>query len=205
MNNAENLPEDTYFFEQLRKVRGSLTQDQVNAAKELFVIGYRPQLRRMLGLTDMHSDDKTTSQKGVNFIHSFEGCELTAYKPLKTDVWTIGWGTTVYPNGKRVQQGDKITQAQADEYFKFDLKRFEDTVNEVITVPMTQNLFDALVSLVYNIGIGAFKGGSVDDKINSGDMVGAYATWAKYVNSGGKRIEGLVRRRNAEIAMAQGR
>ena len=125
--------------------------------------------------------------------------------PLKSDVWTIGWGTTVYPNGKRVQQGDTITKAQADEYFAYDLRRFEDVVNEIITVPMTQNLYDALVSFVYNNGINGFKDGSVDDKINAGDMVGAYATWAKYVNSGGKKIDGLVRRRNAEIAMAQGK
>lgn len=196
-------PQDQYYFAELRKIRGKLSQEQVDAAKSLFVLGYRDTLRTMVGLPPANSTDMTTSLIGQDFIKGYESLELKAYKPLSHDVWTIGWGTTVYPDGTRVRQGDVITRAQADAYFAHDLARFEDAVNEIITVPMTQNLFDALVSLVYNIGISAFSVGSVDDKINAGNMNAAYTTWAQYVNSGGKRVQGLVNRRAAEIKMAQ--
>ena len=200
---AAECPQDKYYFDALRKITGKLTQEQVNVAKEMFVAGYRAKMRTMVGLTAANASDMRTTLIGQDFIKGFENLKLVAYKPLPNDVWTIGWGTTVYPDGTRVRQGDTITRTQADAYFAHDLAKFEDAVNEIITVPMTQGLFDALVSLTYNIGIKGFSDSSVDDKINAGNMAAAYATWAQYVNAGGKKVDGLVRRRNAEIAMAK--
>ena len=97
--------------------------------------------------------------------------------------------------------GDTCTKAQAYEWFKFDVARFEAFVNRVIKVPLNQNQFDALISLVYNIGETNFTEGSVDDKLNSKQFDAALKTWALYVNSGGKKIDGLVNRRNAEIKL----
>lgn len=205
MPNLAELPEDKYYFDELRKINGKLTQDQVNAAKQLFVLGHRSVLRRMLGLTSAHADDMTTSVIGQDFIKSFEALKLTAYKPVPTDPWTIGWGTTVYPDGTRVRQGDVITRAQADQFFAHDLKNFEDAVNETIKVPMSQGLFDALVSFTYNNGVTNFREGTVDDRINAGDLNGAYKVWAQYINSGGRPYDGLKRRRLAEIEMAKTR
>jgi lysozyme len=79
-----------------------------------------------------------------------------------------------------------------------DLKIFERAVNGAVKVPLTQNQFDALVSLSYNIGVGAFKKSTLLKKLNSGDYKGAANQFDVWVNAGGKRLAGLVRRRAIE-------
>lgn len=91
-------------------------------------------------------------------ITSFEDLKLSAYL-CPANVWTIGFGTTIYPTGTRVKQGDKCTEAQAKAYFAHDLKRFERAVKGSMAVPLTQNQFDALVSLAYKIGETALQKG----------------------------------------------
>ena len=94
-----------------------------------------------------------TSQNGINLIKQFEGCRLTAYKPVATEkYYTIGYGHY----GADVSPNMKITQAQADAYLVADLKRFEDSVN-VTRLILNQNQFDALVSFTYNCGAGNLK------------------------------------------------
>ena len=85
----------------------------------------------------------TTSQAGIDLIKSFESCRLTAYQD-SVGVWTIGYGHT---NG--VYKGMTITQAQADAFLREDLKTAENTVNSKVTYPITQNMFDALVSFTF--------------------------------------------------------
>ncbi len=116
-------------------------------------------------------------------------------------VWTIGIGTTVYPNGVKVKQGDTCTPEQAKVYFKHDLAKFEKTVNEAVTVPLNQNQFDALVSLTYNIGSGAFKNSTLLKLLNKGDYQGAADQFLAWKKAGGKVMKGLVRRREAERAL----
>ena len=94
------------------------------------------------------------SQKGIDLIKEFEGCSLTAYKCV-AGKWTIGYGHT-----KGVDQNTKpITQEQAEEYLKEDLKYFEKRVNNKSYVPQTinQNQFDALVSFAFNLGEGNLR------------------------------------------------
>lgn len=91
------------------------------------------------------------SQKGIDLIKSFEKCRLTAYK-IKTDPWTIGWGNTVYRNGKPIKKGDTITQQQADDLFSFWLGAFSHEVESLVTSTVNQNQFDSLVSFAYNVG-----------------------------------------------------
>lgn len=135
------------------------------------------------------------SNKGRVFIKGFEALRLVAYpdpgaggKP-----WTIGWGHT-----KGVKQGDRITKEQAEQFLSDDLAVFELTVNSAIKRSMTQNQFDAMVSLAFNIGGSAFAGSTLVKKFNAGDAKGAADEFPKWKNSGGKVMPGLVKRRAAE-------
>lgn len=137
------------------------------------------------------------SDNGMKLLEQFEGLRLEAYLD-SAGIATIGFGTIRYPNGSKVKLGDKTTKSQAKEYKLHDLKEFESTVNTSVKVPLTQNQYDALVSLSYNIGSGAFKNSTLLKKLNSGDYKGAaeqFLVWNK-VNS--KRVQGLVNRREAE-------
>ena len=101
----------------------------------------------------------------------------------------------------KVKKGDACTPEQAKSYFKHDLAKFEKTVNESVTVPLTQNQFDALVSLTYNIGSGAFNNSTLLKKLNKGDYQGAADQFLVWNKAGGKVMKGLVRRREAERAL----
>jgi lysozyme len=135
------------------------------------------------------------SNKGRDFIKGFEALRLVAYPDPGTGdkPWTIGWGHT-----KGIKQGDRITQEQAEQFLSNDLAVFELTVNTAIKRPMTQNQFDALVSLAFNIGGSAFSGSTLVKKFNAGDAQGAADEFSKWKNSGGKVMPGLVKRRAAE-------
>lgn len=147
---------------------------------------------------------KTLSPNGRKLLTQLEGSRLKAYKD-GAGVWTIAVGVTRYPDGRAVRQGDIITQAQADEYTTYAVSLFERVVNKVITRDLTQNQFDALVIFVYNIGGTAFIAGTVDEKINAGNMIDAVQTWSKYNkvrNAVTGKLEadnGLDNRRRAEI------
>ncbi|WP_151775988.1 lysozyme [Acinetobacter colistiniresistens] len=141
-----------------------------------------------------------TSPVGINLITSFEDEKLIAYDD-GVGVWTIGFGTTIYPNGLRVKRGDRCTVEQAKAFFTYDLKRFEAAVNGAVKVPLTQNQFDALVSLTYNIGENAFKGSTLLKKLNARDYQGAADQFLVWNRGGGKVMKGLVRRRDAERAL----
>lgn len=181
-------------FDFLRKISGGkLTQKQVEAADKLIATAY-DDVAGMLGIA---TDVMSTSQNGINLISSFEGCELKAYL-CPTKVWTIGFGTTVYPNGVKVKKGDSCTLEQAKQFKAHDLKRFEKTVNDLVKVPLTQNQFDALVSLAYNIGTGAFEKSTLLKKLNTGDYQGAADQFTVWNKGGGKVLQGLVNRRAKE-------
>lgn len=129
---------------------------------------------------------KTTSQVGINLIKEFEGCVLYAYDD-RTGVWTIGYGHTV-----GVKKGDEITQSQAESYLKSDLKIYEDNVNNTSLI-LNQNQFDALVSFTYNCGAGSLK-----TLINVRKLPQIAEALLLYNKAGGKKLAGLVRRRQAE-------
>ncbi|MCU4423706.1 lysozyme [Acinetobacter sp. WU_MDCI_Abxb74] len=142
-------------------------------------------------------DEMSLSLGGIDLICNFEGLKLRAYDD-GNGVWTIGYGTTRYPNGKRVSEGDRCTLEQAKAYMQHDLKIFERAVNSFVKVPLKQNQFDALVSLTYNIGVDAFKNSTLLKKLNLGDYKEAANQFDVWVNAGGKRLQGLVNRRAIE-------
>ena len=143
---------------------------------------------------------KSISKTGLDLISSFEGIRLNAYDD-GVGVWTIGIGTTIYPNGVKVKKGDKCTLEQAHEYLAHDMIEFEKTVNDSVKVPLSQNQFDALVSLAYNIGSTAFKNSTLLKKLNAKDYTGATDQFLRWNKAGGKVMKGLSRRREAERAL----
>lgn len=140
-----------------------------------------------------------TSAKGINLICGFEGLELKAYDD-GVGVWTIGYGTTSI-NGVKVKKGDTCTTEQAKAYLAQDLKKFESAVNTAVKVPLNQNQFDALVSLTYNIGSGAFKDSTLLKKLNAKDYKGAAAQFPRWNRGGGRVLNGLVKRRKIEMEL----
>ena len=138
-----------------------------------------------------------TSQKGINLIKQFEGCQLTAYK-CPAGVWTIGYGTTGKVDGKEICKGMKISKQKAEQLLKKDLEQFEKSVNNFVKVSINQNQFDALVSFAYNVGAGALKGSTLLKKLNQKDYKGAANEFLKWNKGGGKVLAGLTRRREAE-------
>lgn len=132
------------------------------------------------------------SQTGINLIKSFEGCRLRAYKDV-AGIWTIGYGHTA-----GVKSGDTITQVQADNLLKNDLKTFENYVNMKVCSPITQNMFDALVSFTYNVGCSAFGKSTLCKEVNNKRYDIAAGEFDKWVHAGGKKVQGLVNRRNKE-------
>ncbi|MEN5171484.1 lysozyme [Acinetobacter higginsii] len=175
------------FFDIARKLLGGkLTQNQVDRFSEI--------------LDEYQSSGMKTSQVGINLITSFEDLRLDAYDD-GVGVWTIGYGTTVYPNGIRVKRGDSCTKVQAKSFFQHDLRRFEAAVNQAVKVVVNQNKFDALVSLTYNIGEQAFKDSTLLKKLNASDFMSAADQFPKWNRGGGKVLRGLVRRRAAERAL----
>jgi lysozyme len=142
------------------------------------------------------------SEKGCKLLHQFEGCKLTAYLcPAK--IFTIGFGNTFYLDGTPVKQGDKITEEQAEELFKSILVNFENCVLKALgKTKVSQNKFDALVSLAYNIGCGNFRKSSVlrltIANPNDPAIANAFLMWNKIK---GKVSNGLTSRREQEAIL----
>jgi lysozyme len=139
--------------------------------------------------------------EGYALIKKFEGCHLKAYR-CPSNVATIGYGNTFYEDGTKVKDGDVITQARAEELAKFIIDQFAVTIAPFILQPLNNNQFSACVSLAYNIGTGGFKRSSVFRKLNvnpnDATIADSFRLWNK---GGGKVLKGLVRRREAEIAL----
>ena len=140
------------------------------------------------------------SQNGVNFIKSHEALRLKAYQDSK-GVWTIGWGHT-----KNVHPGDVITREQAEQFIRDDFAWVERTLNVDLVAGrdkplVTQNEFDALCSLVFNIGSNAYLDSTVRRKIRQGDKMAAARAFKMWVYSEHKFIQGLANRRADEVRL----
>lgn len=143
-----------------------------------------------------------TSQAGIDFIKRFEGLSLKPYicsagKP------TIGYGSTFYPDGRKVTAQDKsITKDEAEKLLIDTLKPFENKVNRLITVPLTQNQFDALVSHTFNTG----GSDTLFRLINQRADISLIEDWwtTRYITANKKLLSGLVRRRKEEFELYSG-
>ncbi len=143
-----------------------------------------------------------TGPLAIAVMHHFEACRLRAYK-CPAGVWTIGWGDT----GPHVRERLVWTQAQADEAFRQRLKReFESGVRRIIgDAPTNGAQFGAMVCLAYNIGVGAFGKSRVAAAHVKQQYPQAAAGFMSWTRGGGKVLPGLVRRRQVERALYEGR
>lgn len=146
------------------------------------------------------------SDKGLDLIKEFEGY----LRPLKdggciaykcpAGVWTLGWGCT-----KGIKPGMTWTREQATQALRKELAECEAAATRMVTVPINQNQFDALVSFSYNCGIGALQKSTILRKLNKGDIEGAAAAFMMWdratVNGRRVPLRGLTRRRAAERAL----
>jgi lysozyme len=121
-----------------------------------------------------------------------EGRRLNAYKD-SVGVWTIGIGHTSAAGAPLVTSGLTITSAQCDAIFERDVQKYVVAVRQGLKVAVSQNAFDALVSICYNIGPGAFAGSTFLKRINAGDTAGAYDAILMW-----KKPAAIITRRQAE-------
>ena len=140
------------------------------------------------------------STKALDIIRFFEAsnkCRLKAY--LDTGgVPTIGWGTTAYPNGKKVKLGDTCTEDEANQWLSHDVKDSVASINRLVKVQISQPMFDALVSFVYNLGTGQFAKSTLLKLINSSNFTDAADQFPRWRFDNGKEQAGLSKRRAAE-------
>lgn len=141
-----------------------------------------------------------TSEKGVALIKEFEGCKLTAYQD-SVGVWTIGYGWTQPVDGKPIRAGMTIKQETAERLLKTGLVSYESDVCRLVKVGLTQGQFDALVSFTYNLGARSLSTSTLLRKLNAGDYAGAADEFLRWNKGGGKVLNGLTRRREAERAL----
>ena len=141
-----------------------------------------------------------TSDKGISLIKQFEGCKLTAYQD-SVGVWTIGYGWTQPVDGKPIRAGMTIKQETAERLLKTGLVSYESDVSRLVKVGVTQGQFDALVSFTYNLGSRSLSTSTLLRKLNAGDYAGAADEFLRWNKAGGKVLNGLTRRREAERAL----
>lgn len=136
--------------------------------------------------------------KGTAIIRKFEGLKLQAYL-CPANVWTIGYGSTFYENGSKVQQGDKITLDRADRLLFDMVKRFEIGVKGLVKSDLNENQLGALTSFAFNVGIGALQKSTLLKKVNANPNDPTIRNeFMRWTRAGGKVLKGLVTRRESE-------
>ena len=139
------------------------------------------------------------SQEGISLIKKFEGCELEAYK-CAAGVWTIGYGHT-----KDVKEGNSITKEEAESMLVHELQEYCSDVDIAVKVDLKQNEFDSLVSWTYNLGPTNLNSSTMLRVLNEGKYDEVPAQMKRWNKASGQVKEGLVRRREAEALMFEGK
>lgn len=132
------------------------------------------------------------NQSGIELIKRFEGLSLQVYHDM------VGLLTVGYGHRTNLPWGEQITQQQADDMLTTDLDAVSDQLKAVLKVELTDNQFSALVSFVYNLGIGAFQHSTLCKLVNTRCVSQASLEFEKWDHAGGKIVSGLLRRRIAE-------
>jgi len=172
-------------FDAVRTIAGPLAQADVDLLNTAIVAAQH-------GDALVKSGVREIGAAGLALIKQFEGLRLTAYL-CPARVWTIGYGST----GPHVKSGMTISEADAEKLLRDDLDRFEASVAK--SAPnATQNQFDAMVSLAFNIGTAGFERSSVLKRLLEGNLRGAADAFLMWNKAGGQVLAGLTRRREAE-------
>lgn len=194
--------DEAKLFNVIREIKDKpLTQDDVNKVNA--VLHPNP----IIAPIPSGSGPKKIGTKGTNLIHSFETLKLTAYKDPGSKNGlpiTNGWGTTVDEDGGPIRLGAQWDEAKADRLFRRDIATRENQLNKLLgNTPTTQNQFDALMSLGYNIGFGegGLKTSTLLRMHMAGDYAGAKEQFKRWNKNDGKVMNGLIRRRAAEAEL----
>ena len=148
---------------------------------------------------------RSISEEGLDLIKSFEGyhtaladgsCKAYLDRLARPMIWTIGYGLT-----EGVYEGMVLTAHEAEQHLMKEISGHEKAVNRLVTVPIAQEHFDALVSFSYNVGSGALGRSTLLKKLNREDYEGAEEQFKRWNKAGGKVYRGLVRRRKAEASL----
>jgi len=139
------------------------------------------------------------TQAGLDLIKRFEGFSHIVYI-CPAGYPTIGYGHVVKPD-ERQQFASGITPEQSETLLRQDVQTAERAVLRLITVPLTDGQFDALVSFTFNLGAGALQRSTLRRKINRGDHANMPAEFRKWVWAGSRKLKGLVKRREAEVLL----
>jgi len=152
------------------------------------------------------------SPKAIEMVKHHEGVRFKPYR-CPARLYTVGVGHVMYPEQGKLKIEDRDgfplrpednrvwTKDEVDAILKADLARFEKGVATYCTVPLTQGMFDALVSFSFNVGLGTLQRSTLRSKLNRGDKLGAAEEFLKYCLAGGKILKGLQNRRIDERAM----
>lgn len=143
--------------------------------------------------------DFTYSGQGLDLTKQFEGLVLTSYQD-QGGVWTIGYGHT----GPSVHGGMKITEDQAEQLLESDLAGAVAAVNRAVKVDISQSQFDALVDFVFNLGAASLLTSTLLRDVNAGNFSDAAPEFLKWDHCKGVVVNGLLRRRQAEMKLFQG-
>lgn len=135
------------------------------------------------------------SEKGLELLKHYEGCELTAYR-CSANVLTIGYGHT-----KGVTEDMVITQEEADQMLHDEMPEYEGYINDKVTVELNQDQFDAMVCWVYNLGSGNLSSSTLLKVLNDGDYDGVPEQMKRWNKAGGKVLNGLIKRRDSEAKL----
>ena len=152
------------------------------------------------------------SEKACDVIRHHEGVRSRPYR-CPALLWTIGVGHVLYPEQAKLPltermgfslrpEDDRVfTKEEVDGILKFDLARFERGVGQFCPVPLTQGMFDGLVSFAFNVGLGTLQRSTLRQKLLRGDKAGAADEFLKYCMAAGKILKGLQNRRIDERAL----
>ena len=139
------------------------------------------------------------SEEGKALIKKFEGCELESYH-CSASVLTIGYGHT-----KGVSDGDTCTQEEADKMLAEDLEEFEGYVDKYVEVDLSQNQRDAIIAWTFNLGPRNLKSSTMLKELNAGNYAKVPSEMRRWNKAGGQTLEGLIRRREAESLLFEGK
>ncbi len=168
----------------------------VKTGQPLIIFGWPAAVQILViyqGTQKLSSIPVKINDAGLALIMKYEGCKLKSYR-CPAGVLTIGFGHT----GDDVTENTVWSEAQADRALIDDLDKFCKAVSSMVKVNLTDNQFSALVCLCYNIGISALKNSTLMMMVNAGDFFGAAAQFDLWNKAGGRVLEGLCKRREAE-------
>ena len=169
---------------------------QISYSKEIYKLAGNSSIRKAVA--------GIATAGAISLIAVFEGFSNKAYLPTPNDVPTIGYGQTVYADGRKVKMGDYISEKEARTQLGVLVeKKFIQQIAKCVKVPLTENEFTAYVSLAYNIGASAFCGSTLVKKLNAGDYNGACEQIKRWNKQKGKVLKGLVKRRQQEYELCK--